>query len=65
MIASDSHGAGLDRAGLTAGVAALAEVAPRRARWMVTEAPAAILAGAPLPPPPRDRARRRARWPRG
>ena len=65
VIASDSHGAGLDRAGLTAGVAALAEVAPRRARWMVTEAPAAILAGAPLPPPPRDRARRRARWPRG
>ena len=65
VIASDSHGAGLDRAGLTAGVAALAEVAPRRAQWMVTEAPAAILAGAPLPPPPRDRARRRARWPRG
>ena len=60
VIASDSHGAGLDRAGLAAGVAALAEVAPRRARWMVTEAPAAILAGAPLPPPPRDRARRRA-----
>ncbi len=64
VIASDSHGAGLDRAGLAAGVASLDEVAPRRARWMVTEAPAAILAGEPLPPPPRDRAPRRARWPR-
>jgi protein-tyrosine phosphatase len=65
VIASDSHGAGLDRAGLTTGVAALAKVAPWRARWMVTEAPAAILAGAPLPPPPRDRARRKPLWPRG
>jgi protein-tyrosine phosphatase len=65
VIASDSHGAGIQRAGLAAGVAALAEVAPERAQWMVSEAPAAILAGAPLPPPPRDRARRRALWSRG
>jgi protein-tyrosine phosphatase len=65
VIASDSHGAGIQRAGLAAAVAALAEVAPERAHWMVTAAPAAILAGAPLPPPPRDRARRRALWSRG
>jgi protein-tyrosine phosphatase len=67
VIASDSHGAAIDRAALSAGVAALAQVAPSRARWMVTEAPAAILAGAPLPPPPSDRAplRHRPRWPRG
>lgn len=64
VIASDSHGPGLERAELRAGVAALAELAPLRAAWMVTEAPAAILAGEPLPPPPRDRAPLR-RWPRG
>jgi protein-tyrosine phosphatase len=53
VIASDAHGDG-QRAGLREGVAAAAAVAPRRATWMVTEAPAAILAGAPLPPPPPD-----------
>jgi hypothetical protein len=40
------------RAGMWEGVAAAAAIDPARAEWMVTEAPAAILAGAALPPPP-------------
>jgi protein-tyrosine phosphatase len=60
VIASDSHGADIMRADLGDALAALDELAPRRAAWMVTEAPAAILAGEPLPPAPRDRARRRS-----
>jgi protein-tyrosine phosphatase len=60
VIASDDHGGGW-RASLADGVAAAARSAPARARWMVTEAPAAILAGAPLPPLPHERARRRFR----
>jgi hypothetical protein len=35
----------------------LADVAPLRAQWMVTEAPAAILAGEPLPRAPEERVR--------
>ena len=65
VIASDAHGGDIERAGLSAGVAAAAEVAPQRAEWMVTEAPAAILSGEALPEPPAERAGRRARrWPR-
>jgi protein-tyrosine phosphatase len=60
VIASDDHGGGW-RATLAAGVSAAARTAPARAQWMVTDAPAAILAGAPLPPPPAQRARRRRR----
>jgi protein-tyrosine phosphatase len=53
VIASDAHGAAtVVRAGLSNGVAAAALLDAGRAEWMVTEAPAAILAGAPLPPPP-------------
>ena len=52
VIASDAHGGHIPRAGLSAGVEAAARVAPRRAQWMVTDAPAAILAGDPLPPAP-------------
>ena len=52
VIASDTHGAGGGRASLADAVAALRNEAPLRARWMVTDAPAAILAGDPLPPPP-------------
>jgi protein-tyrosine phosphatase len=58
VIASDDHGGGW-RAALADGVAAAERTAPARARWMVTEAPAAILAGAPLPAAPSERARRR------
>ena len=54
VIASDSHGGHIPRAGLKAGVEAAARIAPQRAEWMVTDAPAAILAGEPLPPAPSD-----------
>lgn len=51
VIASDAHSAGPWRPpGLAAGVAAAAEFAPDMARWLVGPAPAAILAGKPLPP---------------
>ena len=62
VIASDRHGPDLVRAGLHAGVAAASGEAGARASWMVTDAPAAILAGDPLPPAPA--AVRRRRWPR-
>ena len=62
VIASDSHGAGLSRPPLSAGVAAAERIDPLRARWMVEDAPAAILAGDPLPPAPPRRMRRRAPW---
>ena len=63
VIASDAHGALLPRAGLRAGLEAAERVAPARARWMLTEAPAAILAGDPLPPPPPEKQGvRRAIW---
>jgi tyrosine-protein phosphatase YwqE len=52
VIASDSHGADITRAPLSAGVTAAEAIDRGRARWMVTDAPAAILAGEPLPPPP-------------
>ncbi len=62
VMASDSHGT-YARAPLSAGVAEASRIDPARAEWMVTEAPAAILAGEPLPPPPvaRPTARRRFR----
>ena len=57
-IASDAHSPGPVRPPrLSAGVEAAARVAPARAEWMVTDAPAAILAGEPLPPPPMERPR--------
>lgn len=59
VLASDAHGAtGPAPPDLPSAVhAALAIVGPR-ARWMATEAPAAILAGRALPPSPSsDRAR--------
>ncbi len=55
VIASDAHSAGSMRAPLSAGVAAAARVAPARAEWMVSDAPAAVLAGEPLPAPPQER----------
>jgi protein-tyrosine phosphatase len=57
VIASDTHRAGGRRASLREGVAAAHATA--RAEWMVTAAPAAILAGEPLPPAPEAPPRRR------
>jgi protein-tyrosine phosphatase len=61
VIASDLHRPGGNRASLRDAVAA---VDSARGEWMVTEAPAAILAGRPLPPPP-GAARRRSWLHRG
>jgi protein-tyrosine phosphatase len=60
-LASDSHSPSprFRPPDLRRGVRELAEVAPGYAEWMVTDAPAAILAGEPLPPPPRAEAPRR------
>jgi protein-tyrosine phosphatase len=53
VIASDAHGfATVDRPALSEGLAVASELDPGRAQWMVTDAPAAVLEGAPLPPPP-------------
>ena len=70
VMASDAHGGEIERAGLSQGVAAAAELAPHRAEWMVTEAPAAILSGEALPPAPAQRGGRglhrgAGRWLRG
>jgi protein-tyrosine phosphatase len=62
VIASDRHGPDIERAGLQAGVEAAGREGAARATWMVTDAPAAILAGEPLPPRPARE--RRRRWPR-
>ena len=55
VIASDAHGGHVPRSGLRAGVEAAERIAPLRAHWMVTDAPAAIVAGEPLPPAPAER----------
>jgi protein-tyrosine phosphatase len=56
VIASDAHSAGPRRPpGLAAAVEVAHRIAPGRAAWMVTSAPAAILAGKPLPPLPAAR----------
>ena len=53
VIASDSHSATTFRPpDLSAAVARLSSLMPARARWMVVDAPLAILAGNPLPPAP-------------
>ena len=56
VIAGDLHRAGGNRASIAD---AVSTVGSERAHWMVTEAPAAILAGVPLPPAPFVEARRR------
>jgi protein-tyrosine phosphatase len=58
VIASDAHGVGDGRPRLDAGVRGAARVAPAKAEWMATEAPAAVLAGEPLPAAPEARRRR-------
>jgi protein-tyrosine phosphatase len=69
-IASDSHRAEEWRPVNViphAAAAAIELVGPERAEWMLTDAPAAIVAGTPLPDPPPIVARRRRRrlWARG
>jgi protein-tyrosine phosphatase len=65
VLASDRHGAAIARIGLREGVEAASREAGARATWMATDAPAAVLAGDPLPPPPAATPRRsRRRWPR-
>lgn len=60
VIASDAHGfATADRAGMGHGRAMASEVDRRLAEWMVTDAPAAVIEGVPLPPRPRATAPRR------
>ena len=56
VIASDAHGEG-SRPRLVDAVEAAARIEPGRASWMVTEAPAAVLAGEPLGNPPQTGAR--------
>jgi protein-tyrosine phosphatase len=59
-LASDSHSPGRWRPpALRTGIEAFSGIAPSYAEWMVTDAAAAILAGEPLPPPPRGQAPRR------
>lgn len=54
VIASDAHSGGAWRPpGLIAALRVAEELAPSRALWMVTAAPAAVLAGKPLPDPVR------------
>jgi protein-tyrosine phosphatase len=64
-LASDSHGDMKGRpANLGAARDAAAEIDQSYAEWLVTEAPAAILAGERLPPPPEKApSRRRRLWP--
>ena len=53
VLASDAHGAaGLAPADLGAGMEAAGDIAGARARWLSADAPAAILAGTPLPAEP-------------
>lgn len=57
VIASDAHSAQWRAPDLSAGVKVAGRFGRDRARWMVTIAPAAILAGEPLPEPPPARQR--------
>jgi protein-tyrosine phosphatase len=54
VIASDVHRPASGRAMLSEGVHAASRRTPERARWMVTGAAAAVIAGDPLPSPPAD-----------
>jgi protein-tyrosine phosphatase len=55
LLASDAHGPEIRGAGLSAAAVSLGPVGA----WLTEEAPAAVLAGAPLPPRPEPRSRRR------
>jgi protein-tyrosine phosphatase len=55
LLASDAHGPHVGRRPeLARAMSAAAQVAPRRTHWMVNDAPAAVLAGLQIPPPPGD-----------
>jgi protein-tyrosine phosphatase len=54
VIASDVHRPVGGPATLSEGVQAAARRTPQRATWMVTAAPAAVIAGVPLPRPPSE-----------
>ena len=56
VLASDAHGTDVREAGLTEAVAAVDDGA--LARYLTEEAPAAIVAGDAVPPPPRRQSRR-------
>lgn len=56
VIASDAHRPVSARVALSEGVKAAGRRTPARAAWMVTAAPAAVIAGDPLTPPPSERA---------
>jgi protein-tyrosine phosphatase len=56
VLASDSHGPGVGRSPKLSPAANAADrLAPGRGAWMVTDAPAAVLAGEPLPAAPARR----------
>lgn len=59
VVASDGHGRAHHRTSLSEALAAAEKMVGEQAEWMVTEAPAAVLAGTPLPTPPRQPKRRR------
>ena len=60
VIASDAHRPDGQRLTALAHAArAVDSIAPGLGRWMTAEAPAAVLAGAPLPPPPRQPPKKR------
>jgi protein-tyrosine phosphatase len=59
VLASDSHGGHVAREPLSGGLRAAQELVGPDARVLVEDAPAAILAGQPLPDPPRGRGRGR------
>lgn len=62
VIASDAHGrAAPGRDAIGPGLAVARELVGDRADWMMNDAPAAILAGCPLPMPPPLRERKRLR----
>ena len=59
VLASDSHGSAVRREPLSEGLEIARRLVGPRADWMVEDAPAAIVAGEPLPPPPPQERRRR------
>ena len=64
LVASDSHGRGIRRAGLGTVANALRDEA--LAAWLTTDVPAALIGGSPLPARPgRSSPRRRRSWPFG
>jgi protein-tyrosine phosphatase len=63
VLASDAHSADSARgAGLTNGLRMASEIEPARARWMVSLAPAAVIAGESLPAVPGKQLAARRPW---